>query len=170
VATRRTVKQAAQTSSSRDLLAEKAHAAQSVAVTRTRRTFLQRVTERAMAAWKPLSFSQRPDDEQPLTLAEFEQLCNWETMRRAGIVGAEETPLSVSGLRTSRLFPRHLLHRGEHGRTVLLTAAQARGMVAAVLLRRGTAAIVRDSRTEGGLEDSGELLEAHLGVDQRRRG
>lgn len=104
-----------------------------------------------------------------MTLAEFEQLCNWEAMRRTGVVGPEETPLSITGLRTSRLFPRHLLHRGEHGRTVLFTAVQARGVVAAALLLRGGGMLVGETGPEDGFEDGGELLEAHLGMDQRRR-
>jgi hypothetical protein len=94
-----------------------------------------RAGEALLAAYRPLRFSKEGALE-ALTLAEFESLCDWESMRRSGMAGPEETPLSVAGLRTSRLFPRHLLHRAEHGRTVLLTPGQARGVVAAVMLQR----------------------------------
>lgn len=133
------------------------------------RTRLRTAIDGALTRYRPLAFGAGTQNEQPLTLQEFEELCNWESMRRLGIVGEGESPLGIAGLRTSRLFPRHLLYRGEHERTVLLTPVQARGVVAAALLRRVKLNHAQAASPEEGFDDLRRLVEAQLEVTQHQR-
>lgn len=93
------------------------------------------IGELVLCAYRPLRFETMAA-EPPLTLQELAERSGWTDAVQSGLVEKEENLLEVTGLRTSRLFPRHLLHRNADGRTVLLTEAAAAGLIRVELLRR----------------------------------
>jgi hypothetical protein len=44
-----------------------------------------------------------------LSVSDLKLACNWEELLAAGAVSEKDSPLSVAGLRFSRLFPDHFL-------------------------------------------------------------
>jgi hypothetical protein len=107
------------------------------------RRLTEQVGELVLRAYRPLRFETR-STESPLTLQELADRSGWTDAQRSGLVEDGENLLEVTGLRTSRLFPRHLLHRNPAGRTVLLTEAAAAGLVRVELLRRAASRAVTD--------------------------
>ena len=110
-------------------------------------TLRDRLGDLVLRAYRPVVFVDPVRDE-PITLEELEQRCGWSQVVTSGLVTATESPLSVARLRTSRLFPRHLLHHNREGKTVLLTETAAVGLVQAELLRRAAALTASRVRSE----------------------
>jgi hypothetical protein len=111
------------------------------------RRFTGQLGELVLRAYRPLRFETRTA-ESPLTLQELAERSGWTDATRSGLVADGENLLEVTGLRTSRLFPRHLLHRNADGRTVLLTEAAAVGLIRVELLRRAASRAVTSRHVE----------------------
>jgi len=115
----------------------------------------RRIVER----WTPLF-----DDEggnEVLTVEKFADACGWADMVADKMVGADEEPFSLAGLRLSTIFPRHLLRVRDDGRLVPVSLDDAIALVR-------IAATGRDRAPDGGRHVSAtvEASDQHANADR----
>lgn len=91
---------------------------------------LRKLPNMILARYQPTNFATTDEIATPLNMVDLKNASNWEALLSAGVVTAKDTPLTISGLRFSRIFPRHLLYCGPSGRVELIDESRAVTIIA----------------------------------------
>lgn len=107
------------------------------------RRFLRKVLQMILTRYQPTDFAGVCRQVTPLSMDDLKNAGNWDVLLQTGVVTSKDTPLTISGLRFSRIFPRHLLYCGSSGRVELIDETRA-----AAIIREATYVAWRNPQNE----------------------